>query len=98
VTNSPVFPVLELIFLDPPSSRIDFLFLPYISLTIKIAKEFSGAKSVVNVVKTGSIEQSWVNIFSDLRIKQIYVPNLIKILGFVLSIPGSNSHTERFFH
>jgi hypothetical protein len=51
----------------------------------------------VIVVKTGSTEQRWVNIFSDLRNKQIYVPNLIKILGFVLSIPGSNAHTERVF-
>ena len=49
------------------------------------------------MVKTGRIEQSWVNIFSDLRNKQIDVPNLIKILGFVLSIPGSNAHTERIF-
>lgn len=60
-------------------------------------EEFSSAKSVLNVVKTGHIEQSWVNIFSDLRNKQIDVPNLIKILGFVLSIPGSNAHTERVF-
>jgi hypothetical protein len=32
-----------------------------------------------------------------LRNKQIYVPNLIKTLGFVLSIPGSNAHIERVF-
>jgi hypothetical protein len=101
VTNSPLFPGISRIraffFLDPLGSRIDLQFLPYISVTIKIAKEFSSAKSVGNVVKTGSIEQSWVNIFSDLRNKQIYMPNLIKILDFVLSVPGSNALTERVF-
>jgi hypothetical protein len=49
------------------------------------------------VLKTGSIEQIWVNILSDLRKKQIYMSNLNKILGFVLSIPGSNADTERVF-
>jgi hypothetical protein len=34
---------------------------------------------------------------SDLRNKQIDVPTLNKILGFVLSIPGSNAYTERVF-
>jgi hypothetical protein len=41
VINSLVFPwtsILELIFLNPPSSYIDLLFLLYISLKIKIAK------------------------------------------------------------
>jgi hypothetical protein len=41
-------------------------------------EEFSSAKPVVNVVKTGSIEQRWINIFSYLRNKQIDVPTLIK--------------------
>jgi hypothetical protein len=34
----PGSPVLELIFFYPPGSRIDLLFLPYISLSIKSAK------------------------------------------------------------
>jgi hypothetical protein len=37
----------------------------------------------------------WVYIFSDLRIISIDVLNLNNILGFVLTIPGSNGHTER---
>jgi hypothetical protein len=40
------------------------------------------------VAKTGSIEQNWANIFSDLRNKQIDVTNLNQILGFDLNIPG----------
>jgi hypothetical protein len=39
-------------------------------------------KSVANVVKTGSIEQSWINIYSDLRSKQIDVPSLYIIFLF----------------
>jgi hypothetical protein len=31
------------------------------------------------------------------RSKPVDVPNLNTILGFVLSIPGSNGHTERVF-
>jgi hypothetical protein len=58
-------------------------------------EELSSAESVVNVIKTGSIERSWVNIFSDLRNKQTDLPNRNKIWGLVLSIPGPNAHTER---
>jgi hypothetical protein len=60
-------------------------------------EEFSNAKCVVNVAKTGNIKQSWVNIFSDLRTKQTDVPNLNKISGFILSIPGSMAILKEFF-
>jgi hypothetical protein len=60
-------------------------------------EEFSSAEIVVNVVKTGSIERSWVSIFSNLRNKLI-CQTLIKISGFILSIPGPNANTESFFH
>jgi hypothetical protein len=47
--------------------------------------------------RTGSMKQSWVSISIVLRNKQFVVPNLDKILGFVLSIPGSSTHSASFF-
>jgi hypothetical protein len=64
---------------------------------LDFVNEGSTTKCVVNVVKTGSAEQSWVNIFTDLRNKQIDVPNLSKMLGFVFSILSSKADTEFFF-
>jgi hypothetical protein len=51
----------------------------------------------VNGIETGSMEQSWVNIFSYLRNNEIDVPSLNELLGFVLDNPGSITHTELFF-
>jgi hypothetical protein len=64
----------------------------------RLHEELSSTKCVVNVLKTGNTEQSRVNISSDVRNKQMDVPNLNKILGFVLSIPGSNAQLIQFFH
>lgn len=58
-------------------------------------EEFSNATSLVKIVKTGRIKQSCVNSYSDLKNKQIDVPKLNKILGFVLRITCSNVHTAR---
>jgi hypothetical protein len=46
---------------------------------------FSSSDNVVNILITGIIEQSWVNIFSDLRNKEIDVPDFSKNLSFGLS-------------
>jgi hypothetical protein len=64
-------------------------------MRIVCMKSFIVQKSVVNVLWTRSIEQNWANIFSDLRDKQIDIPNFNKILGIVLNFPGSNAHTEK---
>jgi hypothetical protein len=49
-----------------------------------VYEEFSREERVMNVVVTGSIDKSWVNVFTDLTNKQ---PD-------VLNIPGSNARNE----
>jgi hypothetical protein len=52
-------------------------------------ERFSSAQNVGNMAKAGSIEHTWVSMFSDLRNKETDVPNLNKILS-----PSSSAHTE----
>lgn len=61
--------------------------------------EFCSVREILNdkVNLAGNACEKWVSVFCDSKCKGISVQNLKKILCFVMSIPGSNAHTERVF-
>lgn len=62
-------------------------------------EEFCSVKDILHlkVSFAGNVNEKWVSVFNYVKLQSISVPNLEKIMKFVLSIPGSNAHTERIF-
>ena len=54
-------------------------------------------KCKIDLTGNANACQKWVAVFCECRSKGINIPNLEKVLSFVMSIPGSNAHTERVF-
>ena len=61
--------------------------------------EFCSLKDIIStkISIDGNTVEKWVSVMTEVKIKGVKSHEMNKTLGFVLSIPTSNAHTERIF-